>query len=243
MARSLCYSPRMLPILVLLLAMPVAAQRIEKELILTISGPELKGGIISEVTWDDGVVLLQGVFSEPDGELKAQYFVVPEDSTRLERRTTQSDESLRYWQMKSSRLSPTGLGRIDLRTDAKMPQLGIGSLERRLREAVELGGTQTSTEVCIGSLVLHTRVGDAPYDGEVWSWSPPELNRIAYVDAKGDLWVAHADGRDPRRILTGDFTLPAWSQDGRQIAIAERKANGTRWEISVVHLPPDLTRD
>jgi hypothetical protein len=233
----------MLAFVLLLMTAPVAAQQVEKELILTISGPELKGGIISEVTWDGGILLMQGVFAEPTGELKSQYFLVPAESTRVEQRTTQSDESLRYWRLKSNRLSPTGLGRIDVKSDTKMPQFGVGSLERRLGEAVEMGGTQTTTELRLGTLLLHSRAGDAPYDGEVWSWSPAELNRIAYVDEKGDLWVARADGRDPRRILKGNFTLPAWSEDGRQIAIAERKANGTRWEISVVHLPADLTRN
>ena len=90
----------------------------------------------------------------------------------------------------------------------------------------------------LGRLLLHERTdGREPYDGEVWSWSPAELNRIAYVDGKGGLWIASADGRDARRVLKGDFTLPAWSDDGRSIAVAERKDGGRRWDISVVLLP------
>jgi Tol biopolymer transport system component len=81
---------------------------------------------------------------------------------------------------------------------------------------------------------------DEPYDGEVWSWSPAELNRITYVDGNGDLWVASADGRNPRRLLKGDFTLPAWSDDGKAIAVAEKKDGGRRWDISVVLLPQEL---
>jgi hypothetical protein len=118
-----------------------------------------------------------------------------------------------------------------------MPQFGIGSLERRLGEAHDMGGTQTKSVIRLGQLVLLEREGPEPYDGETWSWSPPELNRIAYVDGKGDLWTAMADGRRPTRVLKGDFTLPAWSPDGRSIAVAERKDGGRRWEISVVHLP------
>jgi hypothetical protein len=100
-----------------------------------------------------------------------------------------------------------------------------------------MGGTQTKSLLRLGPLVLLERDGPEPYDGETWSWSPPELNRVAYVDAKGDLWIARADGRDARRLLRGDFTLPAWSEDGRMIAIAERKEGGRRWDISIVHLP------
>jgi hypothetical protein len=231
----------MLAVLLLLMVAPVVEQQVEKELILAISGPELKGGIISEVTWDGGVLVLQGVFAEPTGELKSHYLIVPADSTKVEHLTTQSDESLKYWRMKSNRLSPTGLGRIEFKSDTQMPQFGVGSLERRIGEAVEMGGTQTRTDIWLGTLLLHSRPGDPPYDGEVWSWSPAALNRIAYVDDKGDLWVARADGRDPRRIMKGNFTLPAWSEDGGQIAIAERKGNGDRWEISVIHLPRELT--
>jgi hypothetical protein len=52
---------------------------------------------------------------------------------------------------------------------------------------------------------------------------------------KGDLWIARADGAD--RLIRGRFTLPAWSDDGRLIAVAERKDEGTRWDISVVRVP------
>jgi Tol biopolymer transport system component len=63
------------------------------------------------------------------------------------------------------------------------------------------------------------------------------LNRIAYVDKGGDLWIARADGSDPERVLKGNFLLPAWSDDGRIIAVAEKKNNGMKWEISIVHVP------
>jgi hypothetical protein len=85
--------------LVLLLTMALAAeaqQQPEKELVVTVSGPELKGGIVSEITWDGGMLLLQGVFVEPGGELKAQYFVVPAEGTKLEHRDAQTDASLEY---------------------------------------------------------------------------------------------------------------------------------------------------
>ena len=237
--------PRMLASLLLcavVLSAPAAPQaRAEKQLIITITGPELKGGVLSEITWDGATLMLQGIFAEPSGELKAQYFVVPTERTKLEHRTAQSDASLDYWRRKSNRLSPTGLGRVELKSDTKMPQFGIGDLERRLVDAADMGGTQTRVEVRVGSLLIHERHGEPPYDGEVWSWSSAELNRIAYVDKKGDLWVAEADGRSPRRVMSGDFTLPAWSDDGRTIAIAERKEGGRRWEVSLIHLPREMT--
>ena len=229
--------------LIVLLAAPAAAQNAEKQVIVTISGEELRGGVVSEIAWDRGTVVIQGVFAQPSGELSAQYFVKPATGVALERRTAHSPSSSRYWEMKSNRLSPTGLGRISLSSDSKVPQYGIGSLERRLGEAAIMGGMRTSHVLRLGDLVLLERFGsEPPYDGETWSWSPPELNRIAYVDQKGDLWVAAADGHSARRLLRGNFTLPAWSDDGKLIAIAERRNNGGRWEISVIHLPPDLSK-
>jgi hypothetical protein len=104
-----------------------------------------------------------------------------------------------------------------------------------------MGGMQEKHVLRIGNLILHERTNNVPpYDGEVWSWSPPELNRIAYVDGKGDLWVARADGRSPKRLLKGNYTLPAWSDDGRTIAIAENRDHGRKWVISLVHLPEEL---
>ncbi len=224
---------------VVALAMPAAAQDAEKQVILTITAKDLRSGVVSEIAWDGGTVVIQGVFVQPGGELAAQYFVKAANSVAVERRQEHTPGSLKYWEMKSSRLSPTGFGRISVASDTKMPAYGIGSLERRVGEAVDMGGTLTTHVVRLGDMVIHERVSPTvPYDGETWSWSPAELNRIAYVDQKGDLWVASADGRSPRRILRGNFSLPAWSQDGRIIAVAERK--GARWEISVVHLPQDL---
>jgi hypothetical protein len=220
-----------------------AAQKAEKQLVVTITSEQLKGGVVSEITWDAGILILQGVFAQPSGELVAQYFVKPAEGMTLEQRADHTPGSLKYWDSKSNTISPTGLGRITMSKDAKMPMYGIASQEQRMVDANEMGGTQMTYTYRIGKLVLHERSSSIPpYDGEVWSWSPTELNRVAYVDTKGDLWIAHADGRDPRRILGGDFTLPAWSDDGRLIAVAERKNGGRKWEISIVTVPPEFRR-
>lgn len=228
--------------LCLALLVGIAGQTpVEKQVVFTISGDDLRGGVVSEVTWDGGTLMVQGVFADSTGVLKARYFVKAADTMTVEPRAEQSAASLKYWASKSSRISPTGLGRISVSTDTKLPQYGIGSQARRLGEAVDLGGTVSLHVIKLRDLTLLERTGPAPpYDGETWSWSPADLNRIAYVDGKGDLWVATADGRDPRRILKGDFVLPAWSADGTAIAVAERRKD--KWEISIVHLPPDLRK-
>jgi hypothetical protein len=230
-----------LPLVLAALLVISADQGVERQHVLEITAPDIDGGILSEITWDSGALLLQGVVANPDGSLSGRYVVIPARGTTLEKRKDQTDSSVAYWDRKSKRTSPTGLGAIATGTDSKMPMYGIASLEHRMGDAVDMGGMQQKTVVRLGKLVLHEREsGVAPYDGEVWSWSPAELNRIAYVDGKGDLWIAAADGRDARRLLKGNFTLPAWSDDGRAIAVAEKKDGGRRWDISVVLLPEAL---
>lgn len=215
-----------------------AAQTAEKQVIVTITAAELKGGVVSEIAWDKGAVVLQGVFANPDGSLSAQYFVAPAPNVALQQRTDHTAASAKYWEAKSRTLSPTGLGRITSATDAKLPMYGIAGQSQRMSDAVSMGGTQKLHVVKLNKLTLYERAGDIPpYDGEVWSWSPAELNRIAYVDKDGDLCVARADGSNAERLLKGNFTLPAWSDDGKLIAVAERRNGGKLWEIAVVHVP------
>jgi hypothetical protein len=233
----------MLPLLFVLAgvaALPLE-QAVETQHVLTITAQEIDGGILSEITWDNGALLLQGVVANPDGSLSGRYVLVPAQGTALSKLKAQTESSEQYWARKSNRTSPTGLGKITRGSDSKMPMYGVASLERRIGDAIDMGGMESKTTTRLGSLVLHERTdGREPYDGEIWSWSPAELNRIAYVDAKGNLWIARADGRDARRLLKGDFTLPAWSDDGKAIAVAERKDGGRRWDISVVLLPEPL---
>ena len=232
----------MVALLMLLAGIAVPGdQSVERQHVLTIEAPDIDNGILSEITWDNGALLLQGVVANPDGSLSGRYIVIPAKTTKLEKRKDQTDASLEYWNRKAKRVSPTGLGTISSGTDSKMPMYGIANLERRMLEANDMGGMQQKVSVRLNKLVLHEREGGVePYDGEVWSWSPAELNRIAYVDGKGDLWIALADGRNAQRILKGNFTLPAWSDDGKAIALAEKRDGGRRWDISVVVLPEHL---
>lgn len=225
------------------LAIPsaAAAQGVEKQHVLTITAPDIDNGILSEITWDNGALLLQGVIANPDGSLSGRYLLIPASETTMSKLKEQTAASLAYWERKARRISPTGLGSIRTGTDSKMPMYGISSLETRMGDAHNMGGMQQKLVYRINHLVIHER-SDArePYDGQFWGWSPAELNRIAYVDGNGDLWVARADGREAKRLLKGQFLLPAWSDDGKAIAVAELKDGGRKWDISVILLPESL---
>lgn len=225
--------------LLLLLVAGLAQAPAEKQLVFTITGEDLKSGVVSEITWDGATLMVQGVYADSKGALAAKYFVKAANSMAVEPREGLTPAAQKYWDTKSSRVSPTGLGRLSITSDTKLPQYGIASQEQRFADSVDMGGTLSTHRVKLRDLKLLERTSAAPpYDGETWSWSPAALNRIAYVDGKGDLWIARADGQDPQRLLKGNFLLPAWSEDGRVIAVVERKKD--KWEISVVHLPADV---
>jgi hypothetical protein len=209
--------------------------------VATISGKRLAGGLVTGLAWDGGTLIIQTASIE-DGQPTAHYFTAPGPGMDVRPLDSVPASVETYWKRKAARKSPTGLGTITVVGASKLPMYGIASQEKRFSDAVDMGGNQVSHEVRVGDLVVHRRPDTPPYDGEVWSWSPAELNRIAYVDDKGDLWIAAADGRSPERVLKGNFTLPAWSEDGRVLAVAERKGNGGTWEVSVVHLPERFRR-
>jgi hypothetical protein len=221
-----------------LLAPAGLAQTLDKELVASISGAVLDRGIVSELLWDGGTLIIQSAVVQPDGQLTPRYFAAPAANMELQRLAAAPASAERYWKMKSSRVSPTRLGTIIARHDSQMPMFGVGSQQNRLLNAVEFGGMDVTQEFRLGKLLIHSRKGaEPPYDGEVWAWSAPELNRIAYVDGKGDLWIARADGKGADRLMRGPVTLPAWSEDGRLIAVTERKDDGARWDISIVRVP------
>jgi hypothetical protein len=220
----------------------LGAQSGDKELVATISGPTLSRGIVSGLAWDGGTLVIQTIAIATDGTRSARYFTVPGPRMKVVPLPVASPGVERYWAMKANRVSPSGIGRITSADDAKLPMYGIASQEQRLLDAMDMGGTRMTYELRLGALLLHRRFNVAPYDGEVWSWSPPQLGRIAYVDEKGALWIALADGRGAERLLKGTFTLPAWSEDGLVLAIAERKDDGAKWEVSVIHLPEKYRR-
>src|SRR5688572_17069555 len=118
------------------------AQSAEKRVIVTITSEQLKGGVVSEITWDGGLLVLQGVFANSDGSLSAKYFVTPSENISLQPRDAHTEASAKYWETKSRTTSPTGVGEIVTTTDTKLPMYGIASQEQRMNDAVNMGGTQ-----------------------------------------------------------------------------------------------------
>jgi hypothetical protein len=225
---------------VLLSATPGADVRVEKQRVATISSKDLDNGIVSQLAWDHGVLVVQGAIPDAKGQLSARYYRIAEPGVGVTLLDEPTRRMLEYWDRKANRTSPTGVGKIVSSTDSSLPMNSIQGREAALAQANDMGGMQISHMLKLGSLLLFKRIGLPPYDGETYSWSPLELGRIAFTDAAGDLWIARVDGHDATRLLKGNYTLPAWSDDGRSIAVAERKDGGKTWEVSLVYLPQDF---
>ena len=93
------------------------------------------------------------------------------------------------------------------------------------RVAIDMGGAIGVANVLTGeaSVVPHIRWANHP------AWSPTS-DEIAYVNEKGDVWVATARGTNKRRISTrsGEDTFNlSWSPDGRDVAFVGTKRDGS----------------
>jgi hypothetical protein len=226
----------------LLLALSAAfalPQSSEKVLLASIQASAVDNGAVSELVWNgkELVVLVAVPKAGAPGGYDARFYALPGPGVELRRLPAPPAARDAYWKMKASRTSPTGLGKIVKSTDSTLPMAGIGSLEGRLEGAADFGAMNRQHDIRLNSLLLYSSKARDPYDGEVWAWSPADQNQIAYIDGKGDLWIADADGDDPRRLLKGDFTLPAWSLDGSAVAVVERNAGKKRWDVFVVPVP------
>src|SRR5262245_65415490 len=81
-------------------AVAKAGQAVERQHVVTITAQEIDGGVLSEITWDNGALLLQGAVANPDGSLSGRYVIVPAGSTTLARLKEQTAKSLEYWNLK-----------------------------------------------------------------------------------------------------------------------------------------------
>ncbi|MCK7574632.1 MAG: hypothetical protein MZV65_01105 [Chromatiales bacterium] len=201
----------------------------------------LAGGLVTGVAWDGGTLIIQTAAVE-NGEPKAHYFAVAAPGMEVRPLDVVPASVEAYWKKKAARKSPTGLGAITIVSGSKLPMHGHLVAGRGSRMPSTWAATRSSTRCGSADSCCTGGAAPSPMTAKSGPGRRPNSNRVAYVDDKGDIWVAGADGRSPELLLKGSFTLPAWSDDGRAVAIAEKKGDGGAWEISVVYLPERFRR-
>src|SRR4051812_5893972 len=94
--------------LFLVMCAPLATARdqaFERQHVLSVSTPDIDGGVVSEITWDNGALLLQGVVANPDGSISARYVVIPAKGTTLAKLKEPTATPIDYWDKKAKRVS------------------------------------------------------------------------------------------------------------------------------------------
>jgi hypothetical protein len=70
------------------------------------------------------------------------------------------------------------------------------------------------------------------YPGFTYSWSPPGGEALVFND-EYKLYIMSADGKTKRKIGSGDFVLPAWSNLGNRIAFVSIGL-GRTWTVHLI---------
>src|SRR5512144_368642 len=88
------------------------AQAPDKELVATISGQTLAGGIVAGLGWDGHALIIQTAAQQKDGTITPHYFIAPGKQMEVRPNPSAPPGFNKYWRLKSNRVSPTGLGKI-----------------------------------------------------------------------------------------------------------------------------------
>lgn len=89
------------------------------------------------------------------------------------------------------------------------------------------GGTKVTSRLMLKNKIIGQFVDELVVPGYTFSWSPQELGLIAYRSTQGRLVIMNAEGETQDVPATSDVILPAWSDDGQEIAYLERTGRKT----------------
>jgi hypothetical protein len=84
-------------------------------------------------------------------------------------------------------------------------------------------------------VIVESEEFDYVYPGSSYSWAPPGGKAIVYVDDLRML-IMSEDGRRRRKVGTGNYYLPAWSDNGSKVAVVSYIPFGRRWNVDRVSL-------
>lgn len=89
------------------------------------------------------------------------------------------------------------------------------------------GGTEVVNRLVLNNKVIGQFVDEQIVPGYTFSWSPEEFRLIAFRSPNGRLMIMNGEGETQDVSTTADVLLPAWSDDGQEIAYLERTGRKT----------------
>ena len=101
--------------------------------------------------------------------------------------------------------------------------------------STQSGGAEIVNRLLLKNKVIGEFVDEQIVPGYTFSWSPEELRLIAFRSQNGRLMVMNGEGETQDVSTTADVLLPAWSDDGQEIAYLERTGRKT-FALMVVSL-------
>lgn len=177
-------------------------------------------------------------------DVKYHHYLIRVPDESVERLSGEPEWAGAFWKWKSAKRSPMPAGmEIEVDSGSKSEKVPNQSLREKASSGTAgdggrmLGGTALAVEfqsitTSVGRLLLKGEVigswtGAPIVPGMTFGWSPGELGLIAFVDPAGRLSVMNAQGRRQSVPETKETLLPAWSDDGTQIAFLERTGRKT----------------
>jgi hypothetical protein len=212
----------------------------EIKTIASISRTELKGLVPTAVCWspDSSGLLIHCCKAVGGGVYNPTNYVGDDYSLALTgggltNLDVQPPWARETWARKSSVVSPCGTPiRVGDRSQRVVYLLSGTIIGRATAHWSDFPALGCGTNV---RAVVESEEFDYLYPGSTYSWAPPGGRAIVYTD-EYKMFILSEDGRRKKKVASGNYSLPAWSDDGGKIAVVSYAFPGMVWKIDLVSL-------
>lgn len=188
---------------------------------------------------DRSELYLQVVEGQNAVRLKWRHYLIKEGKTP-QAADEQPGWVQEYWKWKSAKsffrdplmtivvdVRQTLLDNLNGTSDNKAVYLQPYVTGEALMRSKQSGGSQMTSTLVLKNKVIGQFVDELVVPGYTFSWSPEDLRLIAFRAPNGRLVIMNGEGETQDIPGTNDVLLPAWSDDGREIAFLEKTGRKT----------------